>query len=166
MTPGLRSDLPAKELTGLLAFVEERGGQVLKPTSEWEMARFTGPTGVCVIYCNAKGRLSWQGGADEAWSAWKGGKDWRANKRTKRGSSKRWTRFATLTARDGHACFYCGKPVTFEDFTIEHLVSLTHGGPDHIANMALSHARCNAAAGHLSVVQKVRMAEDMKGSAR
>lgn len=166
MTPARRSDLSDKDLSGLVAFVTARGSEVLAPTNEWEVARFTGPSGVCVIYRNAKGRLVWHGGADVAWNAWKSASDWRASKRTKRGTSKRWARFATLTARDGNACFFCGKAVTFEDFTIEHLVSLTHGGPDHIANMAVSHARCNATAGHLSVVEKVRLAEEMKGSAQ
>ncbi|WP_198024365.1 HNH endonuclease [Asaia astilbis] len=149
-----------------MTFVTERGGCVLTATSVWEVARFTGPGGVCIIYRNANGDLKWNQRAADSWEAWKAGRAWRATPRTKRGPRKRRIKYENLTARDGHDCFYCGKPVSFEEFSIEHLVSLTHGGPDNLTNMAVTHRGCNATAGHLSVVEKVRLAEQTKGLAQ
>ena len=41
----------------------------------------------------------------------------------------------------------------------------TCGGPDHLANMALAHRRCNERAGTLSLFAKIRLRERMSGRA-
>ena len=60
-------------------------------------------------------------------------------------------------ARDGDNCFFCRKPLA-GDLTVEHLVALAHGGPNHISNLVCAHAACNHEAGHLSVAEKVALA--------
>lgn len=74
----------------------------------------------------------------------------------------RLARIAYLMARDGNGCLYCGRDLTAETATVEHVVPKAHGGPDHASNLALSCGPCNAAAGHLSAAEKVRLAMGRK----
>lgn len=83
---------------------------------------------------------------------------------------QRAARLAYLIARDGAVCFYCTRELDPRTegtkpngCTIEHVVALSAGGPDHASNLALSCPSCNAAAGHLSAVEKFRYALKMRG---
>jgi hypothetical protein len=71
---------------------------------------------------------------------------------------RRAARIAYLIARDGCRCLYCDDPIDPLTCTIEHVVPTSAGGPDHASNLALTCARCNAAAGHMSAAEKIRMA--------
>lgn len=75
----------------------------------------------------------------------------------------RAARIAYLIARDGDGCLYCGRPVDPSACTVEHVVAVAHGGPDHAANLALAHTECNAAAGHLSVAEKLTLSLRLRG---
>lgn len=75
----------------------------------------------------------------------------------------RAARIAYLIARDGDGCLYCGRPVDPCTCTVEHVVARAAGGPDHASNLALAHEECNAAAGHLSASEKLRLALRMRG---
>lgn len=77
----------------------------------------------------------------------------------------RAARIAYLIARDGDGCLYCGRPIDPSACTVEHVVARAAGGPDHASNLALAHTECNAAAGHLSVAEKLRLAIRMRGVA-
>jgi len=70
--------------------------------------------------------------------------------------------FNALLRRDGNACFYCGEPTGEDDRSLEHLVARAHGGPDHLSNLVLAHRRCNAVAGHLSAMEKIRIREQRR----
>ncbi|PGH55922.1 hypothetical protein CRT60_21980 [Azospirillum palustre] len=83
-----------------------------------------------------------------------------AEKRAKRKRSKRIRQIKKIVERDGDACFFCGRSLG-DDITIEHLVPITHGGPDHRSNLVLAHHACNQRADHLSVAEKVRLREEM-----
>ena len=68
-----------------------------------------------------------------------------------------------LFKRDGNQCFYCGEGMRRDQMTIEHLLSLSHGGSNRIENLVLSHSICNANAGSLSLLQKIELREKMRG---
>lgn len=140
------------------AWLTSRGAEVLTPTNEWELRRFICGSGTSIVYTNKHGELKWTGQAGTAYASFLGGKSWRAMPRTRR-TSKSSPTCQALRQRDGDACFYCHLPVGFDDESPEHLVSLTHGGPDHIANMALAHRICNSEAGHLSLMEKIAFRE-------
>lgn len=70
----------------------------------------------------------------------------------------RAAQLAFLSTRDGWSCFYCGKDLDEYTATIEHIVSVAHGGPTHGDNLCLTCGPCNAAAGALPAVQKVKLA--------
>lgn len=141
------------------AWLAARGAEVLVPTNEWELCRFRHGDSTAIVYTNKGGQLTWMGGAGDAYYAYIRNASWRAAPATKR-TSKSTPVCKALRQRDGDACFFCHLPVAVEDESPEHLVAVTHGGPDHIANMALAHRECNAAAGHLPLMEKIRMREE------
>ena len=140
------------------SFIVARGSEVLALTNPYEVERFTTPDGVGVIYKDKSGRLSWVGGAKEAFSAYASGATWRAVAKGKRLLSGRsGAVIRAILERDGSDCFYCGKPLG-DDMTKEHMFSVTQGGTSHIGNLVLAHDRCNKDVGHLSVAEKCRVA--------
>lgn len=144
------------------AFLVERGAQILQPTNEWEVLRFKTSRGTSIVYCNARGGITLTGEVHAAWTAFEKSGPWRATPAPKKritGRDRTLPMFNALLKRDGAACFYCGELTDDADRTLEHLVPRAHGGPDHISNLVLAHRRCNANAGHLSAMEKIRMRE-------
>lgn len=135
-------------------WLSANGAQVMEPTNEWELVRFKAGDETGIIYAKASGDITFTGPAGEAWQAFKGAHSWRAAPATKR-RQKGAPVCRALRARDGGHCFFCLFPVAVEDESVEHLVPLTSGGPDHIANKFLAHKVCNGRAGHLSAVEKI-----------
>ncbi|WP_411828422.1 HNH endonuclease [Pseudomonas veronii] len=82
-----------------------------------------------------------------------------AESNDKKGGRKRRRVVATLRKRDGDDCFYCIRPMAREDMTLEHLLSLRDGGTNCYANLVLACGPCNHAAGHLAVIEKVKLRE-------
>ena len=158
--PGRVADLSPKTVGRFKAFLSERGAEVMAPTNPYEVLRFRANGAVAVVYRNANGLLNIQGDVfTAAWKAFRENAAWRGANRTKR-RTERLPAIKALRARDGNDCFYCGEPVADADASVEHLVPVTAGGPDHIANMALAHKLpCNLAAGHLSVMEKIALRE-------
>ncbi|KVL18675.1 MULTISPECIES: HNH endonuclease [Burkholderia] len=147
------------------AFLVERGAQILQPTNEWEVLRFKTSHGTSVVYCNARGGITPTGESLKAWDAFEKCKPWRASpapKKRVKGRDRTLPMFNALLRRDGDACFYCGAPTSEEDRSLEHLVARAHGGPDHLSNLVLAHRECNASAGHLSVMEKIRIREQRR----
>lgn len=145
-----------KRLAAFSAFLCERGASIISPTNEWEVLRFKGSNGVSIVYKNSVGGVKFTGDAAAAWKAFQSRDDsYRAAPRAKRKNIRPEIR--TLRERDGSLCFYCQRLVSDENATQEHLVAITHGGPDHISNKVLSHKSCNQAAGHMSAMEKIRI---------
>lgn len=149
-----------EDLRGFTKWLDAKGAQILVPTNEWELCRFKTNAGTGIIYTNKTGRLRFTGDSLAAWTAYVTGGGWRAAPATKRRLKSSPT-CAALRKRDGDDCFFCQTSVEVEDESVEHLVSITHGGPDHLANMALAHRTCNAEAGHMSVMDKILLRETM-----
>lgn len=152
-----------KDLASFKEWLLARGAQVLEPTSEWEVLRFRCATSTSIIYKDAKGKLSLQGRSAEAYNAFRKAWRWDAGVRKHRGSKKRGQFIAALVKRDGYCCFYCGNEMLHDQVTLEHLVPLSAGGPDHLANLALACGTpCNQMAGHLSMVEKVKLRDKIR----
>lgn len=50
-------------------------------------------------------------------------------------------------ARGKGKCYLCGRPLDRSDWTVEHVIPVTRGGPDVIGNVMPAHARCNSRKG-------------------
>jgi hypothetical protein len=145
---------PFKAFKGLLVAA---GAEMLAPTNPYEVLRFRTCFGVGVVYQNAKGKEAWNREAQLA----------REHIHAKLGSLapvKRHGRKSgagthqALLERDGQDCFFCLTPLG-ELKSVEHLVPVAHGGPNHISNKFLAHPACNVRAGHLSAPEKIRIRE-------
>ena len=135
-------------------WLSERGATVLKPTSQWELVRFKCGNETSVIYTNKLGKLSFTGSSQVALDNFKVNGSWRAAKAATRRKKSISPIVKTLLDRDGDLCFFCMSNLG-GDVTVEHLLSITHGGSNHISNMVLSHRLCNQKAGHLSLMEKI-----------
>lgn len=140
------------------AWLTARGAEVLSPTNEWEMCRFRTDRGTSVVYARKRGDLTWVGESGSAFDAYLRNGRWRGTDVSPR-NRKSSPDCQFLRERDGDNCFYCYLPVEVHEESVEHLVARTHGGPDHVANMALAHRRCNQQAGHMPLMEKIQMRE-------
>lgn len=155
-----------KRRSSFEAWLSANGSAVLAPTNPYEVIRFVGPNSTCVVYSDAKQRIlsdHWQHGAGTAFDAFDNQKPWRAAKRGPVGQRKRINLVRSIAERDGWSCSYCPEVLTEETATVEHFLSRTHGGSDHLANVGLACKACNSNAFHLSVREKIEMA--IKGRA-
>jgi hypothetical protein len=131
----------------------EAGGELLGPTNPYEVLRFRTSKGVGVIYTGRRGE-TWNAEAIAARDQL--GKGSLAPVKVV-GRRRDNSTVTALLERDGDACFFCGNALA-GDITVEHLVAVAHGGPNHVSNLFLAHASCNQAAGHLSAPEKVALA--------
>lgn len=72
-------------------------------------------------------------------------------------------KISALISRDGHACIYCGK--TAEQarvLTIEHFIPISHGGTNHLDNMAFACKPCNMRVGNLSIAEKIKIRDQIR----
>ncbi|WP_299074766.1 HNH endonuclease [uncultured Paraglaciecola sp.] len=141
----------------LLAFLEANGAAILETTNPYEQARFKTVNGVCVIYKNSKGAWSFSNDhARDAFFAFRDGKKWSGTKRHQRVMRKKIE--DSLIERDGKICCYCGGDFSeAHPPTLEHFLSISHGGNNHFSNLALCHEECNLKAGDLPVIEKMNL---------
>lgn len=142
-------------------WAEVRGSVFEKPTNPYELARFTTPEGLGIVYQNGKGRISsWQCGANEAWLEWLNPDSaWRVTPHVNKVTGeKRRVRVDVLLHRDGNTYAYCGWPMADDDVTLEHWISLTHGGSNETSNLMLAHKYCNNLASHMNIREKLELA--------
>lgn len=145
-----------KRLPTLKEWLRSKGAEVLEPTNEWEVLRFRADYVTHVVYRNAKDALTINMRTRHIIDCFLGGKAWSAGVGVQR--IRYTTDYRALFKRDGECCFLCRLPLG-HDATVEHLVPVVHGGPNHLANKALAHAECNSKLGHLSAMEKIRMRE-------
>ena len=149
--------LSAKKLANFRAWLANAGAEILAPTNEWEVLRFRARGKTQVLYKNARGVVNTAACDKTILNAFANGTPWSAGVAVKR-APRRPKEVSALLQRDGDKCFLCGFPLD-DDATIEHLVPLAHGGPNHLSNMALAHERCNGLMGAKSLMEKIKLRE-------
>ena len=136
-------------------WIVQNGGEVLDPTSQWELVRYKTPhDGLCVVYQNAKGGIKFNGVTKEHYNLFTNGRPIIIHKRSSIAKVKKSIRQA-LSERDGACCWYCQIGADETDMTLEHVVGINSGGPNHMNNYALACEPCNRVVGDLPVVEKV-----------
>lgn len=139
-------------------FLTARGAEILKPTNQYEVLRFRAGDTVSVVYTGRRG-ITMTGDSGAAYEAFSKNGKWDAGIRTKAQVHNRSVRVRTLLHRDGDKCFYCLKQMEPGKETLEHLLSMAHGGTHHLSNLVLAHGQCNLNGGHLSVMEKIKKRE-------
>jgi HNH endonuclease len=140
-------------------FLIKNGAQILEPTNEYELVRFKTANGVSIVYRNKRDVLSFTGEAHDAFQAMEKKNAWTSEPR---GLKEKREALKIIIQRDGLNCFYCGCETSEANRTIEHLLSVLHGGNNNPANLALACHNCNVAAGSLSIVEKILYRETIR----
>lgn len=135
-------------------WLEKKGAIVLPPTNQWEVVRFKTINGISVVYTNKHGNLTFTGESDKAYSAYQNNKAWKSVDRKRSALKQKKAKIAT---RDGKKCFSCLKKLGFDDLTIEHLLSFSHGGSDNLNNLCLLCKPCNEEFGNLPIAKKIEL---------
>lgn len=138
----------------LSKWLVDRGAEIMSTTNPYEVLRFRTSKGTSVFYTKKGGEITFTGEAETVWLAFREARSWRAMPAAKR---KQKNEIRTIRDRDGDLCFYCQEHVSHEDESAEHLISITHGGIDHISNKFLAHKVCNLRVGNLSATQKIKI---------
>lgn len=153
--------MEAKRIPKFKAWLESQGSEVMQPTNQYEVLRFRCRDGVGVIYQGKKGLSVNNDIVNEAWDCFTSRKSWKGKgKPSKRKNGSLYKR--QLLDRDGNECFYCGDPMENDEMTIEHILSVNQGGPMRLENLALAHKACNQLAGHMPVIEKIKLRENMR----
>lgn len=135
------------------------GAEVLLPTNEWELVRFRTVNGVSIVYRNKYEELTFTGESMKAYKLFGDGKRWRVVNRKRAVMNGLKNRIA---ARDGKKCFFCEyfyKELAM--YTVEHILSFSHGGPDNVNNLALACPPCQKELGNMSITQKILFRDKM-----
>lgn len=150
---------PASKVDAFRRWLQSQGVEMLPPTNSYEVVRFRCKAGTGVVYRRTNGEHTVNHGlVIEAFDAYLHQKTWAGKgKGAKRKKGSKYKR--ALLDRDGDACFFCGTTMPGDDMTIEHLLSLCHGGPNRLENMVLAHELCNQRADNLPVIEKILMRE-------
>jgi len=68
-----------------------------------------------------------------------------------------------LLFAQGGRCFFCDRPLPKTDASVEHLVALTHGGPDNDENCVACCKQLNSLFGRVSLKEKIRIVLNQGG---
>ncbi len=140
------------------AWLVARGSAIKQRTNPYEVIRFATSGADGIVYRKGNDAIShWTPEAIPAYRAFLDGATWRAIKPGKR-DRKTFNLILGLAERDGWTCCYCATEVDMETATVEHFLSVTSGGSNHLSNLSLACQPCNVAAGHLSVREKIELA--------
>ncbi len=147
------------EIDKFMLFLRDRGSEILAPTNEFEVLRFTTPNGIGLVFCSKKQAISSMNEAARlAVAAFRNGASWRAGEATRRRHMTK--KRSALIARDGDCCIYCEHVFSNDEEIqiIEHVVPVTAGGPNHLSNLVLACEDCDAKVGTMSAAEKIRYA--------
>lgn len=154
-----------ENLKNFESFLMDSGAQVLPVTNEWELIRFRCDKGTGIIYEDKEKSRTFCGPAKEAWNAFTQKRPWSCIDKKRR--TQRKIVMDELLRRDGDECFFCGCPFEVDASpdriaTLEHLLAISNGGNNNINNLALAHQSCNYRAARMSVIEKIKLREDMR----
>lgn len=65
-----------------------------------------------------------------------------------------------LLALYNSRCHICGRPITPDHFSVDHIIPRAHGGTNEFANLAPAHRRCNSSRGAGRIPVQMRLAID------
>lgn len=134
-------------------WLKDRGCEILPITNEYETLRFKGKeTGI--FYCTGKTNNDY---ANKAYMAFKKNNKWDGQPLNIGRQTSYKKEKEKLIERDGVNCFLCGESLN-GDITIEHLIALSSGGKNTLANMVLMHEKCNNFVKNKPINEKVMIA--------
>lgn len=171
---------------GFLAYLSKHGCEIGKPSNPYEVVRYRAYWSSSkkpvthIVYAKENGLLTWMQGSQAHYLAFLAGGPLTGNKPPYKASveththepeifhgkpavtSRKQTARQKIIARDGPDCWFCGVEMG-DDCTIEHLIPKAKGGLNAIANYVAAHAKCNAAAADMPLVEKIALRAKLRG---
>lgn len=141
-------------------WLQQQGAELLSPTNQYEVLRARARGRVHILYKDSRGAVTWPDFLRQCYANFERGARMDMGLAGKARTTDQRTRLALLE-RDGRDCFFCSTTMPDDDITIEHLVSLHKGGPNHMDNLVLAHRACNQKADNLPLVRKIRLREQL-----
>lgn len=142
------------ELENFDQYLDKIGAHRVELKREWEISRFKANGQTCVIYQNAKKKISFSSPlAEKVYESFKLGN--MINIQTEKRKSLRQKFMKKLLERDGNFCFYTGRIMPEENMTIEHLIPLCRGGKNNIENLVLCLKIENQKMGDKPLIEKI-----------
>lgn len=146
-----------------ITFLIESGAEILGTTNPYEVIRFKTLNGVSVVYTGKKG-IKFTGESSEAYQQFKKHDIWQIKRRDKKAKE---AIVNLITDRDGMDCFYCGEEtIKGKTSSIEHILSISHGGNNNPANLTVACRECNQVVGNMTVLEKVLYRDDINKNIR
>lgn len=140
---------------GFENWLRRQGAEVLVRTNPFEVVRFRAKSAVHIVYRDGSGCISSVPEfVQKCLDAFKNGRNLGMGI-TKQPRTLVAKKKAALFERDGDKCFFCGKSMTFEEASVEHLVAVVHGGPSNMNNYVLAHRACNEEVNNLPLKEKI-----------
>lgn len=165
------------KLDAFAAWLAENGAEVGIPTNPYEVVRYRAfwdgsqKAITHLIYTKESGLLTYTGGSKAHYEAFLAGDhlpDTQAEategKRVRRVKNTAAIR-AQLLARDGDCCWFCGKLLAAAESNVEHLIAISQGGTNALANLILAHNECNTKAGNMPVHKKLELRAKLRTEA-
>lgn len=156
------------DLAGFAAWLAEEGAEVGHPSNPYEVIRYRafwqGSTKALthIVYAKSGGLLTYTGGSRSHYEAFLASDVMPENEPTV--EEKRVRRLnktgpvrVKLRQRDGDCCWFCGGLLESAESNIEHLIPISQGGTNALANLVLTHTACNTKAGNLNVAKKLEL---------
>lgn len=141
------------DVNRFIKWLTDRGAEILPCTNDYELLRFKARE-IGVLYKTGKVNSPYM---HHTIACFKRNKDW-WGKPINVGRKPNYRKEKeALILRDGRNCFYCGLPMG-DDITLEHLIALSSGGKNTLANMVLCHNDCNLKVGNKPISEKVKYA--------
>lgn len=152
------------------AYLAQNGAEVGKPTNSYEVIRYRAfwqdsqAAVTHIVYTKDNGLLTYTKGSRDHYEAFLNGEPLPDHAVTL--DEKRVTRMRSqrkgaireqLRKRDGDCCWYCGGLLESAESNIEHLISISDGGTNALANLVLAHTDCNTKAGNMPLAKKLEL---------
>jgi len=74
-------------------------------------------------------------------------------------------RRAEIIARDGFKCYLCHKPITLENFELDHLIPVSKSGSNSPENLAAACSRCNKSRGNRIEGAQIKKLAELRNQA-
>lgn len=150
------------------AYLAQHGADIGTPTNAYELIRYrafwqgSGKALTHIVYSKESGLLTYTGASREHYEAFQAGDPLPESEATL--DEKRVRRIKTtrgirekLRKRDGDCCWFCGGLLESAESNVEHLINISDGGTNALANLVLTHTACNTKAGNMTLAKKLEL---------
>lgn len=158
------------------AYLAQNGADIGVPTNGYEMIRYKAfwegsqKAQTHIVYTRDNGLLTYTGASREHYEAFQAGDPLPESaatvdeKRVRRSKNTSGIR-QKLRQRDGDCCWYCGGLLASAESNVEHLINISDGGTNALANLVLTHTACNTKAGNQPLAKKLELRGRLRATA-